>query len=1183
MDKFQLQNILSDSFDLDKWRIVLADIFNVRNFLQKPLSIQLPKNNKVEEAFELGSFNTTDDRIIGLYLVKVKPSVWLERNKVGLRELLRSVYKYEVDGALIVFEQEDKWRLSFVSEIRSLNDDGDTVQKITEPKRYTYLLGRGEKTKTPVTRLSSISGKPFTLEDIRSAFSVEALNEEFYKIVSGYFYQLVGATEGKGSKEIKHKRVLKLPGLPFTSETNIKTYKEFAVRLIGRIIFCWFLKVKKSDAGISLLPESLLSSDSVKRNSNYYHNILERLFFQILNTPQNERLENLPFGSEQIPFLNGGLFEPNIEDYFKSNSLTGLSEHYNTLEIPDNWFKDLFENLEQYNFTIDENSIVDIEVSVDPEMLGRIFENLLAEIDPDREETARKTTGSFYTPRKIVDFMATESLVNYLTNETNLDKENLYPIFNIDSEIKFSKPDTEKILEALSTLKILDPACGSGAFPMGILQKIITALQKLDKNAEWWKAKQIERIENPVLRKQIKDKFELASVEYARKIGVIQNTLYGVDIQPIAAEISKLRCFLTLIVDENIDETKLNRGVEPLPNLEFKFVTADALQNLPEENNFYNLFDTNEDLEKLQNLRQEYLQSYGEAKKKIKDEFKVKQNSIAQKHLKTGTAYTNSRAYKISQWNPFSNENVDWFNPIWMFGVDLFDIVIGNPPYIKEYTNREAFNSIRGKKYYQGKMDLWYAFSCYMIDILKPNGIECFIAQNNWITSAGASILRNKILTETELKFFIDFGNFKVFKTAGIQTMVYLLQKTPPKDIYEVKYSLLQNELITHDNLNDFLNFTVQNSYANKFIYKLEPRNFANKTITFNNEYTEKIISKIIKIANFYLNPREVANGIHSHFDFVNKKMVEQYNGKYHVGEGIFGLSNSEKVKLELTEPELKLIKPYFTTEQFNKYYASPKNKLWIIYTDSEFKNPQIMKSYPNIKKHLDKFKDVITSDNKPYGLHRAREERFFLGEKIIAQRKCPNYPIFTYTNFDCYVSATFYIIKTSRVNQKYLIALLNSKLIEFWLRHKGKMQGNNFQIDKEPLLAIPIIKTTATKEKIIVNLVEYILLLLEYGDKKAISLHFSNEQMLLQFVDVIDALIYELYFAEDFQKAEIEFMQFAEKDFQSIENLKPEEKILEINTAFTNLQEKDNKIRQNLKLMDTRLRELIFPIKTGR
>ena len=385
MDKKQLNNILSAPFKLSDWQNLLKDVFSVKRFLQSPAQILLPSNDKAEIAYELGSFNTVDDRIIGLYWIKVKPNVRLERNKVGLRELLRSIYKYDVDGAMIVFEQEEKWRLSFVSDIKVLNDKGEVVEQATEPKRYTYLLGKNAKIRTPVERLSKLSGKQLYLQDILSAFSVEALNEEFYKDVQKSFNELVDT----------EKNILQLP-IMLTHTNEVR--KEFAVRLIGRIVFCWFLKIKE------LFPKNkeLLSSKAVKENSDYYHNILERIFFQILNTPMEERVKNLPKGSEMIPFLNGGLFEPNNDDFYRENPTTKLSLNYHSLLISDVWFLEFFRKLEQYNFTVDENSVSEVEVSVDPEMLGRIFENLLAEIDPDSGKTARKATGSFYTPRVIV-------------------------------------------------------------------------------------------------------------------------------------------------------------------------------------------------------------------------------------------------------------------------------------------------------------------------------------------------------------------------------------------------------------------------------------------------------------------------------------------------------------------------------------------------------------------------------------------------------------------------------------------------------------------------------------------------------------------------------------------------------------------------------------------------------------
>ncbi|MCD6317751.1 methyltransferase, partial [Candidatus Aerophobetes bacterium] len=229
---------------------------------------------------------------------------------------------------------------------------------------------------------------------------------------------------------------------------------------------------------------------------------------------------------------------------------------------------------------------------------------------------------------------------------------------------------------------------------------------------------------------------------------------------------------------------------------------------------------------------------------------------------------------------------------------------------------------------------------------------------------------------------------------------------------------------------------------------------------------------------------------------------------KFNIGDGIFVLSNIEKNKIPFTKKELEIIKPYYTTKELGRYYANKNNPEWIIYTDSKFKYPANIKPYPNIKKHLDKFQKVITSDNKPYGLHRARDEKFFKGEKLIAVRKCTK-PAFTYTDFDCYVSTAFYVIKTERISLKYLTGLLNSRLIVLWLKHKGKMQGNNYQIDKEPLLALPIIKSSKGEQKKIINLVDKILSLTQSED------YLENPQKqarVKEYERQIDQLVYKLY-----------------------------------------------------------------------
>ncbi|MDM1523076.1 Eco57I restriction-modification methylase domain-containing protein [Empedobacter sp. 225-1] len=440
-----------------------------------------------------------------------------------------------------------------------------------------------------------------------------------------------------------------------------------------------------------------------------------------------------------------------------------------------------------------------------------------------------------------------------------------------------------------------------------------------------------------------------------------------------------------------------------------------------------------------------------------------------------------------------------------------FDIVIGNPPYIKEYTNKTAFDGFRKSKYYQGKMDIWYAFTCIAIDLLKTNGVQSFIAQNNWITSAGASIVRNKVLKETEFKLFTDFWNYKVFKTAGIQTMVYVLKKKTPSDQYQVKYSVLKDSNIKESDLVNFLDFNKPFSYAEKFILDFNYKEFIDGNIVFNHPDIQNILNKILDNDYQKLKDSEVANGIHPHYDFVAKKMLDKLSSEFKIGDGIFGISKQELENLNLSSEEYKLIKRYYSgTEHFKKYYGKKVDEQFIIYTDSSFKNPNSMDIYPNLKYHLDKFQNIISSDNRPYGLHRARKEDFFLGEKIAVQRKCPNEPIFTYLDFESYLSATFYVIKSDRFNIKYLTVLLNSKLIKFWLRYKGKMQGDNYQLDKEPLVEIPIINSTDQMFSCFLDMLTFL-----YSNNTRVNEMVKNEIIAKYFEDIMDGCVFDLYFTD--------------------------------------------------------------------
>ena len=1100
MDRATLHKLFENKYNHQDWLEVLQSVFGARQLYAQPKSILLPNNERATEAFELGNFMTSDDRIIGLYRVNVKSNVWLEGNKVSLRELLRNVYKYDVDGAIVVFVQDEKWRLSFISEIKVLNDEGEIIKKATEPKRYTYLLGKDEKVRTPSDRLSKLAGKAVSLKDMLNAFSVEALNAEFYKIVQSFFYELVGGEIGKGKKVTKYgKGILQLP------HTDRNVRQEFAVRLIGRTVFCWFLKMKKSDNDIALLPENLLSSDAVKHYNNYYHIILERMFFQTLNTPMDERLSNLPEGINTIPFLNGGLFEPKIEDYYEPNS-KGINQNH--FGINDDWFLRFFGELEKYNFTIDENSVTEIEVSVDPEMLGRIFENLLAEIDPDSGETARKATGSFYTPREIVDYMATESLVQYLHNQTGIVQDKLRPIFKMleATDPEFTVTEKDNILDALDRIKILDPACGSGAFPMGILQKIVQALQKLDADAQWWKKRQIDRISNPIVKKQLKEKLEASGVEYARKIGVIQNSLYGVDIQPVAAEISKLRCFLSLIVDENIDETKPNRGIEPLPNLEFKFVTADTLIKLPEEKQ-RSMFDNFEELQQLEDLRNEYIQSSGKAKGRLKEHFLKVRQKIA-KDQSSLFADTNSKAYKLGSWNPFSNNESDWFDPKWMFGVEKFDIVIGNPPYINiSNIKPDEYRKLLKSKFYsaKNKADIYAFFIERSFDFLKSDGLLSFIIPQTWKATDSFQNLREIIFKSHSLPKIVDL-EFGVF-AAIVKPMVVLILNEKPKDNYEIE--------VYDDNFNKKIGIPISEVVSDIYF-----------SINTNSTDQQKLLFKKIE-----------------------KETVRLEN----VVKFSRGIKTSNDARFILDNPQNKDCKPVYRGKNIKAYQLNWTGEyIWY--------RPDLMKE-----------KIGSVSYTKDF---------FEVPEKIITQRVNSSMQLLC-----AYDDEQNYFLDTTNVSRykdwnrkyslKYVCSLLNSTVINFWYCNKYLMPT----IGIYELHSIPI--KSSNKQDVFVYLTDFILKLKKL--KKEINDQVSNNHIAQLFEEVIDAMVMELYFKEDFEKAGIEFINYIERDFESIEGKEEPEQIEIIHNAYQKLRKKDNEIRNNLKLMDIKLADIIMPIKTAK
>ena len=958
--------------------------------------------DKYESIEKIGEATINKDDVIIIASETTEPLT--ERTgKKNQYEIAKKILKHEVkDAALFVFyDSEGNFRFSFVK----ANYLG-TKREFTEYKRYTYFVSPNQTNKTFIKQVGSCSFS--SLDEIIEAFSVEPLNKQFYQEIAKAFYELIGGKYKQGTKTINADNPqLVLPSTPL--KDNRKIYQEFAVRLIGRTIFCWFLKNKKSEVGIPLIPETWLSSNTVvdvnNQQHDYYHSVLEKLFFLVLNKREEDRKDyTLPQDANIIPFLNGGLFEAHPDDFFPTDS-QGIHQISFGLKIPNSWFLELFKVLEQYNFTIDENSIYDAEVSIDPEMLGTIFENLLAEIDPDTEKSARKSTGSFYTPREIVDYMVEQSLVQYLKTKTAINDEvALERLFKegqeTNQEDTFNSKQKDQILQALSDVKILDPACGSGAFPMGALHKIILALKKLDPSAKWWKQKQLEKVSNALIRNQLKEKLDAAS-DYARKLGVIQHSIYGVDIQPIASEISKLRSFLSLVIDENIDDTAENRGIEPLPNLEFKFVTANTLIGLPEEQGQQiSMFDNYEELQLLEQLRADYLQSSGKKKEKIKERFlRVQKKAFKNEH--NLFADTNSRSYKLISWNPFSNEASSWFDPQWMYGVDKFDIVIGNPPYVDSETMvsrnplfreelKEAYN------FAAGNWDLFVVFIECGINLLKEKGIFSYIIPNKLISAKYALTAREHInnLGIIEVR---DYSRINVFVNADVYPITMTLINDTAL-LPSSKFTIMEN-LTSVKNCNIVNNDIIIDTLWDKYFYDSE------------------IFKLLIKLSRF-------------------KKLIE-------IGIDVTGaatVSEAYKIKEVVFDEE-------FHNDSFkliNTGTIDPYLSLW------STKNTQYIKDsyvYPRVK----------VNDLKSININRFNQAN---ASKIIIAGMSNIIESFLDLKGDYLAGKSTSIILEDKDKLMYLTGLLNSKLVSFYINkvfHSLKMAGGYLNINNNILGKIPV------------------------------------------------------------------------------------------------------------------------------
>lgn len=718
-------------------------------------------------------------------------------------------------------------------------------------RRFTYFVNPKQTNKT---FLDQIGNADFSsIESLKKSFSVEPVTKQFYnEIQSWYFWamdKISFPTDYKYSDDTD-------------KDSEIRNSNNL-IRLITRIIFIWFIKQK------NLINDDLFSEEKLKQilkdfnnneSNNYYNAILQNLFFATLNQKMNERkfadnidiqhnkkeygVKNLYRYDElfliskqevlrlfsETPFLNGGLFDClyKEDDNGKVIYIDGFSRNSNKKAIiPDFLFfqkqekkvdlskyglrkdsvvRGLIKILQSYNFTIDENTLIDQEVALDPELLGKVFENLLASYNPETSSTARKATGSYYTPREIVDYMVEASLLEYLKGKLpEIEEEKIKMLLSYSEEIpEFLEEEKQKIISAIDEIKILDPACGSGAFPMGALHMMVHILQKLDPNnldwqkfqrnkvlAETQKIFQEQNKDNREIRlKELNDTFDesINYPDYARKLFLIENCIYGVDIQTIAIQISKLRFFISLVIDQKVDETRDNLGIRALPNMETRFVSANTLIGLEKPDN---LFYTQEikDLENdLKQLRHKYF-SAKTRQEKLTYQHKDKELRYKLSNALNQIGYNTESSEKIAKFDIYDpNASADWFDPEWMFGVtDGFDIVIGNPPYgipinstEKEYYKKNYYVTKSIKGIQKGTMDSYALFIELGFKLLKKEGILIYIVPIS-ITSSESNTGVHKLLEENCKEIKISSYAVRpqpIFENAVVDTSILELKKT---------------------------------------------------------------------------------------------------------------------------------------------------------------------------------------------------------------------------------------------------------------------------------------------------------------------------------------------------------------------------------------------------------------------
>ena len=1060
-----LTNVVFPMFGED----LFEDGFNESVLSIKPELAALAQSSGIESILRIGTINV-DFNPIDIYDITVSDKVQMQRNRVSIQMLVRRIMD-TYSSSFMIFHYKDNsnwdWRFTFCSK-KGNNEDS------TDSKRYTFLLGPNQSCRTAAEnfeKLIQIEDKgSITVESIISAFDVEALSKEFFGKYKEHYSKFVAymCDESNGMRDDFIDDSFDKTGLDAAKikDKEEKPIRDYVKRLLGRIVFLHFLQ-KKGWMGVPAgknwgdgdkdFMMSLYEYASESQRANFLDEILEPLFSEALNTDRTsdgdlfDTRVNLSDGSKvRVPYLNGGLFERDKYDEPKT-------------VFPAEYFKDLLEFFYQYNFTIDENDPNDAQVGVDPEMLGRIFENLLED---------NKDKGAFYTPKEIVQYMCRQALVAYLqTNEDDSVKsqiENFVTAYDVN-EIGGADSDLALTLDQkLKEVKICDPAIGSGAFPMGLLKELF-----LCRGA----------IEN----------FDNAS---DIKKHIIQNNIYGVDIEKGAVDIARLRFWLSLIVDEDTPSA--------LPNLDYKIMQGNSLlesykgidlsqltaeKKEISEGHQLTFFEDESDLQRL-NLRNLLDAYYNCPDHKGKTELKKKISDCIQAQLDYSGF---SRQGKFGE-NLIDLSKIDiagndqfflwhtWFSDVFNRPSDCdksgFDIVIGNPPYVEakklKYISRKLKSAYH---FYSGTADLSIYFIELAFNILRESGITCYITTNKFFTTGYGKIVRERLSTML-LRSILDFEQVEVFEDVLVSSVVLCCQAVPCPSHHDFIYEKFCK--LNHSEFKE--EFAKRKMHFGQYCQDSLGHNewaFADKD---NLNIKDKIEHNSIALSE--------VKGVH-----IFRGVTTGFNPA-------FIITNEERDKLIGLDPKnISVIKKLLQGRNIRKWFYREGNEN-LLQTDYDI---NIQEQYPTIFQLLIQWKDSLerrSDQGKNWWNLRACKyySNFEYPEKIIWGLTADKWA-FAYDDKQHYLPSNGYILTSDNIPVKYILGWINSRLMKYYFGHIGVMTaGGAYTLKAATISSLPFKIPQDTS--IVETLVDRILMKKNADANSDVS----NEE------SVIDEEIYRLY-----------------------------------------------------------------------